>query len=183
MLGNIAMRYFAYGSNMSYARLAQRTPSAKRLGVAELVGHRLRFHKIGHLDGSGKCDAEPTGLDGDRVIGVVYEIEESEKPLLDHHEGVGQGYAVEQVTVTFADGSVCSAFIYIATLTDPSIKPFHWYKLHVTWGARENRLPADYIEMLERVTSVDDPDLKRHARETALYNEGTQSWSWKHSGR
>lgn len=177
------MRYFAYGSNMSHARLVLRTPSARRLGVAELAGHRLRFHKVGHLDGSGKCDAEPTGLDVDRVIGVVYEIDERDKPLLDHHEGVGEGYEVEQVSVTFTNGTVCSAFVYIATRTDPSIKPFHWYKQHVTRGARENSLPPDYIEMLERVTSVDDPDLKRHARETALYNEGTPSWRWKHSGR
>jgi gamma-glutamylcyclotransferase len=168
---------------MSYARLAQRTPSARRLGVAELAGHRLRFHKVGHLDGSGKCDAEPTGLEGDRVIGVVYEIEAREKPLLDHHEGVGKGYVVEQVTVTFTDGTDCSAFIYIATRTDPSIKPFHWYKQHVTRGARENSLPPDYIKMLEGVSSIDDPDPQRHARETALYNEGTPSWTWKHSGR
>jgi gamma-glutamylcyclotransferase len=169
MPGNIAMRYFAYGSNMSHLRLVQRTPSARRLGVAELVGHRLRFHKVGHLDGSGKCDAEHTGHDGDRVIGVVYEIDEHEKSLLDHYEGVGKGYEVEQVSVTFGNGALCSAFIYIATHTDPSVKPFHWYKQHVTRGARENSLPPDYIEMLEGVSTIDDPDPQRHARETALY--------------
>ncbi|MEJ2592891.1 MAG: gamma-glutamylcyclotransferase [Candidatus Thiodiazotropha sp.] len=167
------MRYFAYGSNMSHARLAQRTPSAKRIGVAELAGHRLRFHKVGHLDGTGKCDAEHTGVATDRVIGVVYEIDDSEKTLLDGFEGVGLGYEVEQVSVTFVDGDVCVAFVYIATHIDPAVEPFHWYKLHVMTGARENQLPADYIEMIEQVRSIDDPDPQRHNRETALYTEGT----------
>ena len=167
------MRYFAYGSNMSLARLAQRTPSARRIGVAELTGHRLRFHKVGHLDGSGKCDAERTGLVTDRVIGVVYEIDASEKALLDGYEGVGRGYEVEQASVTFTDGVVCAAFVYIATHTDPAVVPFHWYKLHVMTGARENRLPADYIEMIEQVRSIGDPDPQRHLRETALYSKGT----------
>ena len=108
-----------------------------------------------------------------RVIGVVYEIDDSEKSLLDDFEGVGLGYEVEQVSVTFVDGDVCVAFVYIATHIDPAVEPFHWYKLHVMTGARENRLPADYIEMIEQVRSIDDPDPQRHNRETALYTEGT----------
>jgi len=40
------LRYFAYGSNMSLARLRRRVPSARRIAVATLPGYRLRFHKI-----------------------------------------------------------------------------------------------------------------------------------------
>ena len=46
------MRYFAYGSNMSIARLSERAPSAEVIGVARLRSHVLRFHKVG-TDGSG----------------------------------------------------------------------------------------------------------------------------------
>jgi hypothetical protein len=61
--------YFAYGSNMETARLRERMPSAKPLGVAKLSGHELRFHKRSK-DGSGKCNAfAPTTM---RVPWSVY---------------------------------------------------------------------------------------------------------------
>jgi hypothetical protein len=50
--------YFAYGSNMSTARLRERMPSCKPLGTATLPGHALRFHKRS-TDKSGKCNAFP----------------------------------------------------------------------------------------------------------------------------
>ncbi len=48
------MKYFAYGSNMSLARLKGRVPSAKRLGMFCLRNHQLAFHKISKKDGSAK---------------------------------------------------------------------------------------------------------------------------------
>ncbi|TNF88372.1 MAG: gamma-glutamylcyclotransferase, partial [Gammaproteobacteria bacterium] len=42
-----SLYYFAYGSNMSPARLQARVPSARPLGVYRLKGHRLSFHKRG----------------------------------------------------------------------------------------------------------------------------------------
>lgn len=44
---------FAYGSNMPTARIRARCPSAVAMGVAELRGYELRWHKISN-DGSGK---------------------------------------------------------------------------------------------------------------------------------
>ena len=41
------MKYFAYGSNMSFARLQARVPSARSLGCYALRQHDLRFHKSG----------------------------------------------------------------------------------------------------------------------------------------
>lgn len=54
--GNGNILYFAYGSNMSSARLRARVPSCRPIGIAFLPGHELRFHKRSK-DGSGKCDA------------------------------------------------------------------------------------------------------------------------------
>lgn len=48
--------YFAYGSNTSTARLRERMPSCKPLGIATLPGHALRFHKRS-TDKSGRCNA------------------------------------------------------------------------------------------------------------------------------
>ena len=85
------MKYFAYGSNMSLARLQQRTPEVRRLSSCVLPGHSLRFHKAGR-DGSGKCDAFLTGNPRDRVMGALFELCPEQKPDLDRVEGLGRGY-------------------------------------------------------------------------------------------
>jgi gamma-glutamylcyclotransferase len=91
--------YFAYGSNMSTLRLAVRVPSARRLCIGRLPEHRLMFHKKSS-DGSGKCDAFCTGNTSDFVIGVLFDINESEKKALDNAEGLGKGYMEKEVVVT-----------------------------------------------------------------------------------
>lgn len=46
--------YFAYGSNMLTSRLLARCRSAKTVGLATCLGHRLTFEKRS-IDGSGKA--------------------------------------------------------------------------------------------------------------------------------
>lgn len=164
--------YFAYGSNMSHARLQARVPSAVALTPAELTGHRLRFHKKG-LDGSGKCDIEQTGDPADRVFGVVFDIAAAEKPRLDRKEGLGFGYNLKSVVVKTPGGDSLQAFVYYATRTDPTLHPFDWYKTHVLTGARENGLPADYVDAIAAIKAVADPKRQRRQRELALYRRLT----------
>ncbi len=64
---------FAYGSNMLVARIRERAPSARPLGVAELRGHELRWHKAG-MDGSAKCDVVASSDPRAVVLGVVYAL-------------------------------------------------------------------------------------------------------------
>lgn len=161
------MLCFCYGSNMSQRRLQARVPSARLVAVAELPAHRLRFHKSAS-DGSAKCDAEETGNPEDRVIGVVYEVADAEKPDLDRHEALGFGYDEKQVELRTGGGNL-HAWMYYATRINNSLKPFHWYKDHVLIGARENGLPADYIARIEAVESIDDPKPERHALELSIY--------------
>lgn len=161
------MLCFSYGSNMSARRLQARVPSARFVTVAELPGHRLRFHKAAG-DGSAKCNAEETGNPDDRVLGVVYEIADREKPALDRHEALGFGYEEKQVTLV-AGSDRLQAWMYYATRINPMLKPYHWYKDHVLIGAREHGLPAEYIARIEAVSSVDDPKPERHSRELSIY--------------
>ncbi|MGD8587863.1 MAG: gamma-glutamylcyclotransferase [Chromatiales bacterium] len=162
------MYYFAYGSNMSHRRLRARVPSAVKLDNARLAGHRLRFHKRGR-DGSAKCDAQCTGDPAHRVLGVVFDIATAEKPDLDRHEGVGQGYAITPVWVALANGGLIEAYTYTAILTDPTLLPYHWYKQHVLYGALENRLDAAYVQGIREITAIIDPDPARQAKELAIY--------------
>lgn len=161
--------YFAYGSNMSIRRLRARVPSASRVGPGILEGHRLRFHKVGRLDGSGKCDAQATGCRADRVYGVVYRIARCERVLLDRAEGEGEGYVAGTVRIRLDPVGSLEAFAYCATRIDPALEPFTWYKAHVLQGALENALPVHYVRLIEAVAAREDPDRGRHAAELAIY--------------
>lgn len=162
------MKYFAYGSNMSLARLKQRTPSAKRCGSFKLLAHSLRFHKVGQ-DKSGKCDAFYTANQSDYVLGALFEIDEVDKAHLDKAEGLGFGYDEKHVTVLDSQNQVISAFLYIATHIDAEIKPYSWYKNHVLIGAHESNLPKEYIEQIKFVKSFEDLDKNRNALQRAIH--------------
>lgn len=158
---------FAYGSNMLLRRVRERAPSATPLGVGRLRGHMLRWHKPGSKDGSGKCDALYTGRESDVVWGVLYALEESCKRALDEFEGLGRGYDEKEVEIATSTGPV-RALIYYATVRDAGVLPFHWYKALVVAGARESGLPPDYVQQLEEIRSVADPDAARAARHEAI---------------
>ena len=137
-----------------------RVPSAKALGVGYVTGHRLTFDKVSKKDCSGKCDAEATGNEDDRVCGVLYEVDKAEKSRLDTAEGLGNGYEEKPVDVVTARG-LKRAVMYYATSKDPTLKPYHWYKAIVVAGAVEHGLPFPYLEWLRTIESVRDQDATR----------------------
>lgn len=159
--------YFAYGSNMAIERLTARVPSAQLISVAELIGHALKFHKLGDKDGSGKCDAVHSGSDDDRVYGALYSILESDVPALDNIEG--PGYRRKLVTVRSEDIGKVEAQTYLAIRIDPCLRPLDWYKEHVVRGAKGLGLSASYIEAIEAVACEIDTDASRRAQELAIY--------------
>lgn len=162
------MLYFSYGSNMSIKRIKDRVPSASFISTATLCKHDLRFHKRGK-DGSAKCDAFETGYDKHAVIGVVFDISESEKPELDHKEGLGYGYEEKLVQVKTHAGEIIEATTYYATKIDPALKPYHWYKQHVLVGARGFDLPDYYVASIANIEAVFDPVNERHKIEMSIY--------------
>lgn len=163
------MYYFAYGSNMSTLRLKQRTASARPVARARLPGHRLAFHKFSKVDLSGKCDIPQSDDPEHYVIGVVFEIDPREKTLLDSIEGLGKGYEIKEVTVIGENNNRYRAFAYYATKIDSRLKPYHWYKEHVLRGAREHGFPIDYIDWLEEIESINDPDPDRSIAQLGIY--------------
>lgn len=166
---NDRILYFAYGSNMAIERLRVRVPSAELVSVATLIGHALKFHKPSKKDGSGKCDAAYTGNPQDRVLGALYSIQTNQLPELDRFEGRGYGYERKAVSVSSPSGELFIAETYLATNSDPSLRPLDWYKEHVLRGARAIGLPSSYIESIETVVADIDPDKKRRASELAIY--------------
>ena len=78
--------YFAYGSNMPRRRLESRIGHVHKLGIAYLEGYKLICNKKSR-DGSSKFNIEQTNVSSDKVIGVLYKIEENQLDPLDAAEG------------------------------------------------------------------------------------------------
>jgi hypothetical protein len=162
------VKYFAYGSNMSLLRLKERVPSSIKLEIVTLKNHQLRFNMSGS-DGSGKCDSFETNNSEDSVIGVLFEINENEKIILDRAESLGDGYHEKFVFVQNYSGEMFEALIYCAIKIDPSLKPYSWYLNHVIIGAKETELPAEYLAVIESIECIEDLNKNREAKERAMY--------------
>ena len=127
--------YFGYGSNMLSTRLKRRTPSARGHCTGHVTGRRLTFNKMSD-DHSGKGDAQLTGDPADRVEGVLFWIDRAQKPALDEAEALGRGYDEAVVDVITPNGTVKAlAYVASAGATDPTRRPYHWYKRLVLAGA------------------------------------------------
>lgn len=165
----LLVEYFAYGSNLLPARLLRRVPSARAIGPAVLSGYRLSFHKRG-ADQSGKCNAFYTGDMRDYVIGVIYELSETDRPVLDRVEG--PGYATVGINVTMGDGTL-SAFAYVARPThiEHDLVPFDWYRDFVLAGARHHGLDEAYIGRIEAIHAQSDPDTVRSEENRAILRD------------
>ena len=162
--------YFAYGSNMSSARLGARLNTRRSIGIGALVGHRLAFHLLSASDGSAKCDACHTGCEEDVVYGVLFRLEPGEWSVLDRYEGRGVSYERVEVEIERPeDAQPVRAYTYRALVVESGHRPFDWYKEHVLRGALEHRLPAEYVARLQAVPAKPDPDAARRARELAIY--------------
>jgi cation transport regulator ChaC len=146
--------YFAYGSDLWQPRLEFRVGPVRAFGVARLAGYTLRWNKRS-TDGSGKCDIVPA--ERGEVIGVVYEMDEAKVAVLDRIEGVGAGYDRADLRVEL-NGEPVTACAYIATQVDDTLLPYDWYRHLVLAGARQHRLPADYIARIGNQRFRIDPD-------------------------
>jgi len=164
--GPLAFAYFTFGSNLFLPRLEARIGPFQVLGSTAIRGRELRFHKRGS-DGSGKADCAATDRADAVVHGMVYRIAQGAKTVLDEIEGVGHGYQeAHAIAAVFTAGEVVAemdVYFYEAQpdYLDPALKPFDWYHQYVVRGAMRHRLPHGYIEELQRVRALPDPDTER----------------------
>ena len=160
----IELYYFAYGSNLPFLRMLERTSKDLRLrGKFEWKGRRLVFSKKS-TDCSGKCTAIATS--DDKVVwGAIYQLTPADKRRLAAFE---VGYH-EQVLPLVIDNVLKQGFTYIANeeLIDKTLRPYGWYKGLVLAGARQHGFPPAYIAMIEGVVEMPDSNAARRAKEEA----------------
>jgi len=133
--------YFAYGSNMSSARLRGRIGDVHIVGVGRLSGYVHRFDKRG-ADGTAKGNivASP----GARVLGVLYRIDMQQLETLSEFEG---GYRQVELRIHH-DRTEVAAVSFAAIAPATGLAPTREYLGHYRCGLREHGLPAHYAREL-----------------------------------
>lgn len=139
------LHYFAFGSNLHSARLRERAPSAQALGAARLEGFRLCLDKLAS-DGSGKLNLARDAAAA--VWGVVFRIDGADLATLD---GFEPGYSQICVEVHLRGGGPLEARTFLSELRKQGLRAQPGYRALALAGAREHGLPADWIELLERL--------------------------------
>lgn len=144
--------YFAYGSNMLKAQLAERCPGAL-------------FYKIGYIDNSEltfpRSNREEHGVAsysyklGSNVWGVIYYLSDTDLKLLRSKEGFqidrdpkDNAYNELQITVYTNEGRV-ECLTYRGNVQDGTHLPSKTYLGKIITGAEEHQLPKDYVEYLK----------------------------------
>lgn len=133
-------RYFAYGSNLDTAQMAQRCPGAACLGAAVLKGYRFMIMSRGY--------ATIVPEEGAFVHGLLWMLTPQDEARLDRYESVAQDhYRKKIVTVAAADAGAMPVLTYIARDTQPG-KPRAGYLERIAGAAKTHCLPPAYIAEL-----------------------------------
>ena len=164
--------YFAYGSNMNPAQMAERCAAARVVCAACLPGHRLAFYGRNRVwDGGqetvvqapGHTQGQPLGQPlgptlGQDVWGVLYELSFGDAASLDVWSSVrldgGGAYFHYPVLVRDAAGREHTAVLYKKDVLGPPVPPSSQYLAHIAAGAEAHGLPDSYVQQLKNLQSV-----------------------------
>jgi type I restriction enzyme, S subunit len=144
--------YFAYGSNLDIEQQLERTSSAQLKGVATLQDYKVVTNKISKkYPGFGMANLQQS--EDESVWGAIYEITEEDMLKLDKNE---KGYNRQRIEVVTEQGNNIEVVTYISNLTDNTLVAREPYKETILRGARNQGLPEDYIDLLDRLPSKPD---------------------------
>jgi cation transport regulator ChaC len=151
--------YFAYGSNMNAARLADRRLKERAVEMGPRIGGRLDgwrlvFNKIARHP-AGAAAGNIVEAPGEVVHGTLNRMPEAGLAVLDIWEGVAGGHYRRQVVpVVRADSSATvDAVTYIALKVSDGLKPTREYLDHLLAG--KDLLPPAYWERLKGTPTLD----------------------------
>lgn len=142
--------YFAYGSNMALWVMSEICAEHDLVGIAQLPDHRLAFTRYSQGWQGGICDVLYSP--GDTVWGGLFMIGETCHDALDLNTHYGVGYTSMGVDVLMPDGTPYHVIAY--TVLRKSLREFPPSRAYLDTmleGARELRLPKEYIKFLKSI--------------------------------
>lgn len=107
-------------------------------------------------DGRGYTNIRPRS--GSHVCGVLYDLDKYSLDALDDFEGYPNVFNRVEVEIVVEDGEKHKAWVYVeeANLFNGDFIKEDYLK-RVIIGARENRLPAEWVSMLEGLLKIARP--------------------------
>ncbi len=142
--------YFAYGSNIDAAAMAQRCPRSAAIGVARLARHRLAAMREGWLT----VVRDPRAT----AHGILWNLALSDVSALDRYEGVGAGlYRKALQSVATATGAK-RALVYFGANAGPGVAAPDYIEAIIA-AARQWNLPLEPFEAFRsrRSATVHEP--------------------------
>ncbi len=140
-MGKANIIYFAYGSNMCSAQMAERCTGGRALGQAELHGWCFLINTRTYAT----IEAKPAAV----TYGVLWSLTPEDITALDHYESVAQGMYTKTDLIGRQDGEPVQALVYIDPVCEPG-QPKQAYIQTILSGAAHFGLPPAYIADLAR---------------------------------
>ena len=142
------MYYFAYGSSMNYEQMRRLCGwHFQLLGLGTL--HNFEFG----VDQRGYVNIRPKS--GQKVIGVLYDLEPGCLDRLDEFEGYPQVFTRPEVEVVDSNNHKFKAWVYVEApeqFGGKSIK-LDYFKRFMA-GAIDSKLPQDWINFLQSFEKI-----------------------------
>lgn len=149
--------YFAYGSNLDPAQMAERCPGHRVVGRAVLPDHVVRFRGYGRDWEGAVATVEP--LPGHDVHGVVFALTPEHYASLDFYEGYDGVGAVSNLydrvprRVRMENGAYVDVLTYVIRPLAQGA-PSRRYRDAIVRGMRHHGLPAAAIAEIEGVAAA-----------------------------
>ena len=154
----MAIKYFAYGSNLDLPQMKRRCPSSKLISKGSLSGYRLTFNRFSSGWGGGVADVIQE--QGSEVWGLVFEISDSDLERLDRYEGYNKdrnkalrGYKDRPKTdlyerwkaaIDTPNGQVCDVWVYTVVEKQKFVPPTSEYLQIIKDAAVKWNFPKSY---------------------------------------
>jgi cation transport regulator ChaC len=129
--------YFAYGSNLDRAQMADRCPGSVLVSRASVEGWRFRINRRGFATIVPETAAT--------VHGVVWRLSQPDVASLNRYEGVAvRLYVIETLEVLLEGGRRADALTYVATDGEQGT-PNPRYIRRIVAAALAHGLPPGYV--------------------------------------
>ena len=151
----MAIKYFAYGSNLDLLQMKRRCPSSKSISKGSLPDYRLTFNRYSSGWNGGVADVIKD--QGSEVWGLVFELSDTDLKRLDGYEGCYKDqtslYERWKSIIDTPDGQVCNVWVYTVVEKQQFVQPTPEYLQIIKDAAARLSFPQSYQHTLE-LTSV-----------------------------
>ena len=142
----MAVKYFAYGSNLDLPQMKRRCPSSKLISKGSLSGYRLTFNRFSSGWGGGVADV--IQKQGSKVWGLVFEISDTDLERLDRYEGYYKDqnslYERWKAAIDTPNGQVCDVWVYTVVEKQKFVPPTSEYLQIIKDAAVKWNFPKSY---------------------------------------